>query len=119
MDTNETADFKRQVRTHLNVVLALVGLIALNVAVTFAPLAGPLRMGIQIALAVLSGALVITFFMHLRSEKTTTHLILAISLVLFAVLLVLTLVAHADHPALTEYQHVTPPPAAAGAHHVP
>jgi cytochrome c oxidase subunit IV len=119
METNETTAMKRQVRTHLTVFLVLAFLIGSNVGITFAPLESSLRIGIQVALAALSGGLVITFFMHLQSETAVTYLILAITCVLFAGMMVLTWVAHHDHPTLTEYNHPSQPAGAPAPHHVP
>ena len=116
MEPNDIADFKRQIRAHLSAVLLLAALVGLNVGVTFLPLDGGLRVGVQVGLAVLSGGLVLTCFMHLRSEKTMIYAVLALTCVLLAAMMVLTWVARHDHPAMTEYHPAAPPPAP---HHVP
>ena len=111
MEPNDLADFKRQIRAHLSVVLLLAVLVGLNVGVTFLPVENGLRVGVQIGLAVLSGALVLTSFMHLRSEKMVIHAVLALTFALLAAMMVLTWVARHDHPAMTEYQPAAQPPA--------
>jgi caa(3)-type oxidase subunit IV len=116
METNEIAAFKRQLRGHLNMVLLLAGLVGLNVGVAFLPLGHGLKIAAHLTLAVLSAGLVLTFFMHLVSEKKMTYAVLAVTFVLLVVMMTLTWVARHDHPAMTEYHHPNP---TAAPHHVP
>ena len=116
MEPNDQSDLERQIRAHLSVVLLLAALVGLNVGVSFLPVAGGLRVGAHVGLAVLSGALVLTFFMHLWSEKRLTLAVLALTFLLLAAMMILTWVARHDHPAMTEYHPAVPP---AAPHHVP
>ena len=116
MEPNEIAEFKRQIRGHLIRVLLLAVLVGLNVGVTFLPLAGGLKVGAHVALALLSAGLVLTFFMHLLSERVMTHALLALTLVLLVAMIGLTWVARHDPPALTEYRRAGPTTIP---HHVP
>jgi caa(3)-type oxidase subunit IV len=119
MNAPDRTALTKEVRRHLRIYGLLLALIGLNVGLTFLTPDRSLRLVAQVTLAVLSGGLVLTYFMHLLSEKTATYLILGGTVILFAALMTLTLVARRDHPTLTEYTTHPPPASSTPSSHVP
>jgi caa(3)-type oxidase subunit IV len=91
-------------------------LVGLNIGITFVHLDKHLEIAAHLTLAILSAGLVLTFFMHLLSERKLTYAVLAVTFVLLVAMMALTWVARHDHPAMTEYHHASP---AVAPHHVP
>jgi cytochrome c oxidase subunit IV len=114
LENGDRQALQQQIRSHLRLALVLVSLVGLNVLCTFLPLDRTPKIALQVALAVLSGGIVLAFFMHLLTEKMSTLIILACTAVLFAALMALPIFAGHDHPEMTESHSAPPAPAAKG-----
>jgi FtsH-binding integral membrane protein len=122
MNANDPTAIRQQVRSHLKVFWVLLLIVGTNVAATFLPVERPVRVGVQVALAVICAALVLTFYMHLLSETVSTYLLLGCTGFLFVALLGLILVARQSHPDQTKIIQApiaTAGVAAAEGEHVP
>lgn len=119
MDSNNPAAIRQQLQSHLKLFWILLVVVGANVAATFLPIDRPLRVGVQVALALISAGLVLTFYMHLLSETLSTYVLLACTFFLFAAMMALILVARKSHPDGTEYFAAPAPAAPATEHHVP
>jgi cytochrome c oxidase subunit 4 len=75
------------VATKLVVWLALMTLLALTVAATFAPL-GPFRLAVSLAIATAKAGLIYWFYMELRTADGVQRLAALIALFMLAILLV-------------------------------
>lgn len=120
MHSNDPAAIRQQVQSHLKIFWVLLLVVGANVAATFLPVDRPVRVGIQIALAALSAAIVLTFYMHLLSETVSTYLLLGCTGFFLVALMGLLLVARQSHPDRTEIiQAPAPAVTAAEGEHVP
>jgi cytochrome c oxidase subunit 4 len=78
-----------QIRILWLVWVALMALLALTVALTFAPL-GPWRLAISLAIAAAKAALVGSVFMELRGASSNVRLVAAATTVMLLVLIFLS-----------------------------
>lgn len=92
--TAHSVDIKKTVRTYVIVFGILMVLTFVTVAVSSFHL--PIGQAIMIAvfIAAIKGSLVAGYFMHLISEKKLIYGILILTVVLFAVLMILPMFAH-------------------------
>jgi cytochrome c oxidase subunit 4 len=96
MTDDHVVDVDRQVRIYVSVFAALLVLTMITVAVSRVHLALPLAVTVALAVATVKGSLVACYFMHLISEKKLIYAVLLLTIVFFAVLLVLPVVTHSD-----------------------
>jgi cytochrome c oxidase subunit 4 len=91
-----THDVKKEVRRYVVVFVALLCLTVLTVAVSYLNLPTLPAILVALLVALVKGSLVASYFMHLISEKKAIYMALALTVVLFAVLMSLPIFAHSD-----------------------
>lgn len=79
------------VRSYLTVFAALLALTVVTVAASYLHLTVPLAIGVALAIAILKGSLVASFFMHVIREKPVILAMLLLVAVLLAALMILPL----------------------------
>jgi cytochrome c oxidase subunit 4 len=99
-----THDVAVQVRGYMAVFGTLFVLTIATVAVSYLHLPHLPAVAVALAIAAVKATLVALFFMHLKSERKTIYLTLALTAVLFVVLFSFTLWTEADHPAGTRFR---------------
>ena len=87
---------RHYVTTYLNVFAALLVLTTVTVAASYLRLAVPLAVALALVIATLQGSLVAGVFMHLIREQRAIVASLLITLIFFAALLALPLLAERD-----------------------
>ena len=89
MTSDHAADIDRHVRVYITVFVALMALTIVTVAISYLHL--PVAMAVTVALlvAIVKGALVACYFMHLISEKKLIYAVLALTVAFFIALLAL------------------------------
>jgi cytochrome c oxidase subunit 4 len=94
--SDHTVDIDRHVRIYITVFVALMALTVVTVAISRFHLPLPIAVTVALLVAVVKGALVACYFMHLISEKRLIYAVLALTVTFFAVLLALPVVTHID-----------------------
>jgi cytochrome c oxidase subunit IV len=89
LTSDHLADIDRHVRVYITVFVALMALTIITVAISRVHL--PMRIAVTVALlvAIIKGALVACYFMHLISEKKLIYAVLVLTAVFFVALLAL------------------------------
>lgn len=95
MSEHSTADIDKHVRVYVIVFVSLMALTLITVAVSYLHLPIPQAVGVALLIATIKGSLVASYFMHLISERRLIFVVLALTVVLFAVLLLLPVISHA------------------------
>src|ERR1700682_5021885 len=90
-------EFKKHLGKYYAVFVALLGLTAITVGVSYLKLNRPLAITVALIIASVKAGLVAGVFMHLISEKKVIYAVLLITAVFFAILLLL--------PNLTTFEH--------------
>ena len=96
MDAHASDDIRRHVKTYFMVFGALMVMTVITVAVSYLHL--PVHQAILVALAIalFKGSLVALFFMHLNHERKLIYWVLALTVVFFAVLMLLPIATNLD-----------------------
>lgn len=87
---------KKEVRTYIGVFVALMVATVLTVLASHLPVSTGLGIFIALVIATAKGALVATFFMHLRSEKAMIFWCLILMVIFFIVLIALPIGMQVD-----------------------
>ena len=95
IDTH-AADIDRHVRVYITVFVALMVLTVITVAIARVHLPLPIAVSVALFVAIVKGALVAGYFMHLISEKKLIYAVLVLTVVFFAALLALPVVTHSN-----------------------
>ena len=100
MDAHVSDDISKHVKTYFMVFGALMVLTVVTVAVSYLHL--PVHQAIIVALfiATIKGSLVAMFFMHLNHERRMIYWVLALTVVFFAVLMLVPLSTNLDKVVL-------------------
>ena len=88
--------FKEHVRAYINVFLALMVLTVTTVAASYFHFVIPLAIMVALAIAIVKGSLVASFFMHLIGEKKIIYWVLLLTGVFFVALMFLPLLNYLD-----------------------
>jgi cytochrome c oxidase subunit 4 len=96
MSEHTAEEIRRHVRVYLYVFAALAALTVITVAVSYVHLGLAGNVAVALVIAVVKGSLVACFFMHLISERKMLYGILLLTVVFFAVLMLLPLGSEAD-----------------------
>jgi cytochrome c oxidase subunit IV len=83
------ADIDKTVRVYIIVFVALMVLTVVTVAVSRFHLPVPMAIAVALLVAIVKGALVACYFMHLISEKKLIYAVLALTVAFFIALMVL------------------------------
>ena len=94
--TDHAADIDRHVRIYITVFVVLMVLTIVTVAVSRYHLPVPVAVSVALLVATIKGSLVACYFMHLISEKRLIYAVLALTIVFFAVLMVLPILSYHD-----------------------
>lgn len=89
MGGHTAEEIKKSVRTYLVVFAALAALTLLTVAASYLHLPTPMTIAVALLIASVKGSLVALFFMHLIDERRAIYWILGLTVVFFAVLMLL------------------------------
>ena len=90
-------EFKKHLGKYYVVFVALICLTAVTVGVSYLHLARPIAIAVALAIAAVKAGLVAAVFMHLISEKKVIFAVLLITVLFFALVLLL--------PSLTTFEH--------------
>ena len=96
MASDHAADIDKQVRVYISVFVALMVLTIVTVAISRFHLPVPIAVTVALLVATIKGSLVACYFMHLISEKRLIYAVLALTIVFFAVLMVLPILSYHD-----------------------
>jgi cytochrome c oxidase subunit 4 len=90
-------DIKKETRGYILVFVALAALTVVTVAVSYLHLSIAPAIALALFIATIKGSLVACFFMHLISERKLIYSVLILTVVFFAVLMLLPLGTFLDH----------------------
>jgi cytochrome c oxidase subunit 4 len=96
MTGDHAADIDKHVRVYITVFVALMVLTIITVAISYLDLSVPIAVTVALFVAIIKGALVAGYFMHLVSEKKLIYAVLALTIAFFVVLLALPVVTHSN-----------------------
>ncbi len=99
-ESNDTHEIQKEIRTYLLVFGALLVGTVLTVMASLIDVGAAWNMTIGLVIACTKGFLVAGYFMHLMSEKTTIYAILAFTVFFFLGMMLLTVAADSDVPAV-------------------
>jgi len=91
---DHAADIDKHVKVYITVFAALMVLTIVTVAISRLHLSTPIAVSVALLVAIVEGALVACYFMHLISEKRLILAVLVLTAVFFAALLALPAVTH-------------------------
>ena len=89
-------ELDRHVRTCIGIFVALLGLTLITVAVSYLELSVPATISVALCIALVKGSMVVSFFMHLISEKKLVVWSLALTVIFFLLLMVLPIATDQD-----------------------
>ena len=96
MEATSVESVKKQVRVYVTVFVALMALTLITVTISTFHLEPVPAIIVALCIAALKGSLVAAYFMHLISEKKLIYAALTLTVVLFAVLMILPVSHYAD-----------------------
>lgn len=82
-------EIKKETRTYVLVFVVLAALTVITVAVSYLDLSTGAAVTVALAIALVKGSLVASFFMHLISERKLIYAVLTLTLVFFIAVMVL------------------------------
>ena len=89
-------ELDRHVRACIGIFVALLGLTLITVAVSYLELSVPATISVALCIALVKGSMVVSFFMHLISEKKLVVWSLALTVIFFLLLMVLPIATDQD-----------------------
>ena len=89
-------ELDRHVRTCIGIFVALLGLTLVTVAVSYLELSVPATISVALCIALVKGSMVVSFFMHLISEKRLVFWSLALTVIFFLLLMILPIATDQD-----------------------
>lgn len=102
MSAHDQGAIAKSVRTYIGVFAMLLALTVLTVGVTRFHLAIPAAIAVALAIAIVKGSLVASFFMHLITERQPIYAALILTVVLLAALVMLPIFTTLDQIGTTE-----------------
>jgi cytochrome c oxidase subunit 4 len=96
MASDHAVDIDKHVKVYITVFVALMVLTVVTVAVSRFHFPVPIAVTVALIVAIVKGALVACYFMHLISEKKLIYAVLALTIAFFIALMVLPIVTHHD-----------------------
>jgi cytochrome c oxidase subunit 4 len=96
MSSDHAVDIDKHVRVYITVFVALMVLTIITVAVSRVHLPVPQAVAVALFVAVVKGTLVAGYFMHLVSERKLIYAVLGLTVVFFAVLMILPVLTHSN-----------------------
>ncbi len=101
-DAHSKEDIQKHVKTYIVIFIALLIGTVLTVGAAYIDLGHAFNIALALLIASVKAFLVAGFFMHLLSEKKTIYAILLCTVVFFAGLMALTVMAYYDVPVLVK-----------------
>ena len=89
-------ELDRHVRACIGIFVALLGLTLITVAVSYLELSVPATISVALCIALVKGSMVVSFFMHLISEKKLVVWSLMLTVIFFLLLMVLPIATDQD-----------------------
>ena len=89
-------ELDRHVRACIGIFVALLGLTLITVAVSYLGLSVPATISVALCIALVKGSMVVSFFMHLISEKKLVVWSLMLTVIFFLLLMVLPIATDQD-----------------------
>lgn len=89
-------ELDRHIRVCIGIFVALLALTLVTVAVSYLELSVPATISIALCIALVKGSMVLSFFMHLISEKNLVFWSLALTVIFFLLLMVLPIATDQD-----------------------
>jgi cytochrome c oxidase subunit IV len=96
MDAHASDEISKHVKTYMMVFGTLMVLTIVTVGVSYLHLATHEAIIVALVIATIKASLVALFFMHLNHERTLIYWVLALTIVFFAVLMVVPLATVSD-----------------------
>jgi cytochrome c oxidase subunit IV len=96
MDAHASDDISKHVKTYIMVFVTLMVLTCVTVGVAYLHLPTHETILVALAIATIKGSLVALFFMHLNHERKLIYWVLALTVVFFAVLMLVPLATVLD-----------------------
>jgi cytochrome c oxidase subunit 4 len=96
MSSDHAVDIDKHVRVYITVFVALMVLTIITVAVSRVHLPVPQAVAVALFVAIVKGTLVAGYFMHLVSERKLIYAVLGLTVVFFAVLMILPVLTHSS-----------------------
>jgi cytochrome c oxidase subunit IV len=96
MDAHASDDISKHVKTYFMVFGALMALTILTVGVSYLHLATHEAILVALFIATIKGSMVALFFMHLNHERKLIYWVLMLTVVFFAVLMLVPLATNLD-----------------------
>ena len=85
---------RKETRVYLLVFVALAALTVVTVGVSYLNLSKAPAIALALAIAIVKGSLVACYFMHLISERKVVYAVLILTVLFFAVLMMMPLYGH-------------------------
>jgi cytochrome c oxidase subunit 4 len=85
---------RKETRVYLLVFVALAALTVVTVGVSYLNLSKAPAIALALAIAIVKGSLVACYFMHLLSERKVVYAVLILTVLFFAVLMMMPLYGH-------------------------
>src|SRR5262245_14807748 len=98
---DHSVDIDKHVRVYIVVFVSLMALTLITVAISYLHLPLPYAVAVALTVACTKGSLVACYFMHLISEKRLIFLVLCLTVVLFAVRMMVPAFTVADRTAIS------------------
>ena len=93
---DHAVDIDKHVRVYITVFVALMVLTIVTVAISRFHFPVPIAVTVALIVAIIKGALVACYFMHLISEKKLIYAVLALTIVFFVALIALPVFTHSN-----------------------
>jgi cytochrome c oxidase subunit 4 len=94
MSGTTAEEIRRETRGYVLVFVALMALTVITVGISYLHLPTLPAVSLALLVAIVKGSLVACFFMHLISEKKAIYAVLVLTVVFFAVLMLVPLSGH-------------------------
>jgi len=94
MSGTSAEEIRRETRGYVLVFVALMALTVITVGISYMHLPTLPAVALALLVAIVKGSLVACYFMHLLSEKKAIYAVLALTVVFFAVLMMMPVYGH-------------------------
>ncbi len=97
---DQAEDIQHHIKVYMNVFIALAVLTLVTVAVSYLEVSFIEAFFIAVTVATIKGSLVLSYFMHLLTEKPAVLWILATTMIAFLILMFIPLISMTDHASV-------------------
>ena len=96
VEGHDLEELNSHVRTCISIFVALLALTMITVTVSYLDLPVPAAISLALCIAIVKGSMVVSFFMHLISEKKIIFLSLSLTVIFFIFLMALPVITQED-----------------------